>query len=91
MTKFFIPPFTMLATWILVFLCARAGRVTFIASRPLLALTLLTSLVSCSYVVLRLRPRRREAQARQAYLLNLTAIVAFFILLAVCAGRMLMS
>lgn len=81
----------MLAAWALVFLCARAGRAAFLASRPLLALTLLTSLVSCSYVVLRLRPRRAEAQARQAYLLNVIAIVAFFVLLAACAGRMLMA
>lgn len=91
MTKFFIPPFTMLATWVLVFLCARAGRVAFLAARPLLALTLLTSLVSCSYVVWRLRARRAEVQARQAYLLNAIAIAAFFLLLAVCAGRMLMA
>lgn len=87
MTKFFIPPFTMLVAWFLVFLCARAGRLTLVAARPLLALTLLTSLVSCSYVVLRLRPRRAEAAARQAYLLNVIALMAFFILVLACAGR----
>lgn len=91
MTKFFIPPFTMLAAWVLVFLCAHAGRVAFLAARPLLALTLLTSLVSCSYAVLRLRARRAEAQTRPAYLLNVIAIVAFFLLLVVCAGRVWMA
>lgn len=89
-TKFFIPPFTMLVTWALVFLCAQAGRTAFRATRPLLVLTLLTSLISCSYVALRLRPRRREAQARQPYLLNVIAIIAFFVLLAACAGRRLL-
>lgn len=87
MTKFFIPPLSMLGGWFLAFLCARAGRATFLATRPLLALTLLTSLVSCAYVVLRLRARRKEAPVRQVLFLNVIAIVAFFVLLLLFAGR----
>ncbi len=85
MTKFLVPPFTMLSAWFLVFLCVHAGRSAYLAARPLLALTLLTSLVSCSYVALRLRDRRAEPQVRQAYLLNVVALGACFVLLLVFA------
>ncbi len=71
----------MLLAWFLVFLCVHAGRVTFLAVRPLLAITLWTSLFSCIYVAARLSPRRSEAKLRQAFILNVMSIVAFFILL----------
>lgn len=81
MTKFFIPPITILLAWFLVFVSEHAGRATFLRVRPLLALTFGTSLFSCIYVVMRLWPKRSEAQFRQAFLLNVTGIIASTILL----------
>lgn len=81
----------MLVAWFLVFLCVRAGPAALVAARPLLALTLLSSLVSCTYVLLRLRARRAEPVVRQAYLLNLIAVSACVVLLLVCAGRVLLG
>lgn len=88
MLKFFIPPVSMLAGWVLVLVSAHAGQATFFALRPALALTLCTSLLSCGYVALRLYPRRAESRIRQAFLLNIVSIVAFFVLALTVLLRM---
>ena len=83
MTKFVVPPVTLVLAWLIAFATIIAGQATFLAAHFLLEFTLCASLLGCIYVVIRLFPQRSDARVRVLFVLNIAGIVAFFIFMLI--------